>query len=329
MLTGASQARAALLVVDANEGVAEQTRRHAFLLGLLGMRQVALVLNKMDLVDWSRQRFEAVEARRGRCAPASAWSLSRRSRSRPPWDERGPPRSSPGLVPGSHGPGGAGALQGPGDGDRRPAFSRSGPVRAGRPDDRGRPRGGRRLERGQTASCTRAAGRPGRGDRGLSPLGPGRGRGRRVRGPGPGERRGRGPGRVSPLPPPRSQRGRPGEPPVAGGRRCGRGDSFTLRSTTRRWRPGSFASTPATTRQPSTRGPRRGPGGGGPGGGGLARLRRPGGPRPFPSIPETGRFVLEKAAASWPPASSWSGPSSRSTPRARRPGPRPGLHAHP
>src|SRR6267154_1356875 len=48
MITGASQADAALLIVDAAEGVREQTRRHGYLLHLLGVRQVVVVINKMD-----------------------------------------------------------------------------------------------------------------------------------------------------------------------------------------------------------------------------------------------------------------------------------------
>ena len=60
MITGASRADAALLVVDAHEGIRENSLRHAWLLGLLGVKQVAVVVNKMDLVDWSRERFEAI-----------------------------------------------------------------------------------------------------------------------------------------------------------------------------------------------------------------------------------------------------------------------------
>jgi small GTP-binding protein len=58
MLTGASQAEAAILLLDAAEGVGEQTRRHAFLLDLLGVEQCLVAINKMDLVDFSEQRFE-------------------------------------------------------------------------------------------------------------------------------------------------------------------------------------------------------------------------------------------------------------------------------
>jgi len=60
MVSGAAQADAAVLVVDASEGVREQTRRHAYLLRLLGLRQVVVAINKMDLVGHDRDRFEAV-----------------------------------------------------------------------------------------------------------------------------------------------------------------------------------------------------------------------------------------------------------------------------
>jgi bifunctional enzyme CysN/CysC/sulfate adenylyltransferase subunit 1 len=60
MLTGAAAADAALLLVDAEEGVREQTQRHAFVLSLLGIQQVIVVVNKLDLVGWSARRFEEV-----------------------------------------------------------------------------------------------------------------------------------------------------------------------------------------------------------------------------------------------------------------------------
>jgi len=60
MITGASQAEAAVLIVDAAEGVKEQTKRHSFMLSLLGLEQIIVVINKMDLVDFSRERFEQV-----------------------------------------------------------------------------------------------------------------------------------------------------------------------------------------------------------------------------------------------------------------------------
>jgi small GTP-binding protein len=61
MITGASQAEAALLIVDAVEGVREQTRRHAYLLKMLGLEQVIAVINKMDLTGFSENRFHAVK----------------------------------------------------------------------------------------------------------------------------------------------------------------------------------------------------------------------------------------------------------------------------
>ena len=58
MVTGASTADLALVLVDARNGIVRQTRRHAFLAGLLGVRHVVLCINKMDLVDWSQQRYD-------------------------------------------------------------------------------------------------------------------------------------------------------------------------------------------------------------------------------------------------------------------------------
>ena len=60
MITGAAQADAAILIIDATEGVREQTRRHSYLLHLLGIRQVAVVINKMDRVDYSVERFGGI-----------------------------------------------------------------------------------------------------------------------------------------------------------------------------------------------------------------------------------------------------------------------------
>ena len=61
MITGAAQADAALLIVDAAEGVRDQTRRHGYLLHLLGVRQVAVVINKMDRVNFDERRFRDIE----------------------------------------------------------------------------------------------------------------------------------------------------------------------------------------------------------------------------------------------------------------------------
>ena len=60
MVTGASTADAAVILIDARKGVLTQTRRHAYLVSLLGIRHVVLAVNKMDLVDWSRDRFDEI-----------------------------------------------------------------------------------------------------------------------------------------------------------------------------------------------------------------------------------------------------------------------------
>ncbi len=65
MITGASQAEAALLIVDAEEGVQQQTKRHAYILSLLGLQQVAVVINKMDLVSYNQNRYEQVKKELG------------------------------------------------------------------------------------------------------------------------------------------------------------------------------------------------------------------------------------------------------------------------
>ncbi len=62
MITGASSADAAILVIAANEGVQEQSRRHAYLLGLLGIRQIIVVVNKMDLAAYDEKRFHEIES---------------------------------------------------------------------------------------------------------------------------------------------------------------------------------------------------------------------------------------------------------------------------
>ncbi|MFD2418284.1 adenylyl-sulfate kinase [Amycolatopsis pigmentata] len=60
MVTGASTADLALILVDARKGVAEQSRRHAFLASLLGIPHLVVCVNKMDLVGWSQDRFEEI-----------------------------------------------------------------------------------------------------------------------------------------------------------------------------------------------------------------------------------------------------------------------------
>jgi bifunctional enzyme CysN/CysC len=60
MATGASQAEVAVMLVDARQGLKRQTRRHAAILELVGIRSVILIVNKMDLVGWSQDRFESI-----------------------------------------------------------------------------------------------------------------------------------------------------------------------------------------------------------------------------------------------------------------------------
>jgi len=60
MVTGASRAEAALLVIDAHEGIRENSRRHGYLLWMLGIRKIVVLVNKMDLVDYSQSTFDAI-----------------------------------------------------------------------------------------------------------------------------------------------------------------------------------------------------------------------------------------------------------------------------
>ncbi|MBS0386348.1 MAG: sulfate adenylyltransferase subunit CysN [Proteobacteria bacterium] len=62
MVTGASTADLAVILIDARKGVLTQTRRHSYLVSLMGIRQVVLAVNKMDLVGWSRETFDAIVA---------------------------------------------------------------------------------------------------------------------------------------------------------------------------------------------------------------------------------------------------------------------------
>lgn len=61
MISGAAMSEAALLIIDANEGVKEQSKRHGYLLHLLGVRQITVAVNKMDLVDYSEKKFKKIE----------------------------------------------------------------------------------------------------------------------------------------------------------------------------------------------------------------------------------------------------------------------------
>ena len=62
MASGASHADVAIMLVDARAGIKRQTRRHAAILDLVGVKRVVLAVNKMDLVDWSQEKFRAIEA---------------------------------------------------------------------------------------------------------------------------------------------------------------------------------------------------------------------------------------------------------------------------
>jgi bifunctional enzyme CysN/CysC len=68
MVTGASTAEAALVLVDARNGILEQSRRHAYLSSLLGIRHLIACVNKMDLVDWDEDRFREIEREFGALA---------------------------------------------------------------------------------------------------------------------------------------------------------------------------------------------------------------------------------------------------------------------
>ncbi len=61
MVTGASNAHLAMILIDARNGIVEQSRRHAFLSHLLGIPHMVVCVNKMDLVDWDRDRFEEIK----------------------------------------------------------------------------------------------------------------------------------------------------------------------------------------------------------------------------------------------------------------------------
>ena len=57
MITGAARAEAALLVIDAHEGIQENSRRHGYMLSLLGIKQIVVLVNKMDLIDYDSKKF--------------------------------------------------------------------------------------------------------------------------------------------------------------------------------------------------------------------------------------------------------------------------------
>lgn len=61
MITGASTADAGLLVIDVSEGMKENTKRHSYLLSLLGIKQIAVIINKMDLISYDEERYKEVK----------------------------------------------------------------------------------------------------------------------------------------------------------------------------------------------------------------------------------------------------------------------------
>ena len=62
MVTGASTADVALVLIDARQGVVEQSKRHVFLASLLRVPHLVACVNKMDLIDWDRGTFDAIVA---------------------------------------------------------------------------------------------------------------------------------------------------------------------------------------------------------------------------------------------------------------------------
>ena len=65
MVTGASTANLAIILVDATKGIITQTRRHTFLVSLLGIKHVVLAVNKMDLVDFDQKIFDPYQTQIG------------------------------------------------------------------------------------------------------------------------------------------------------------------------------------------------------------------------------------------------------------------------
>ncbi|MCF6268281.1 MAG: GTP-binding protein [Melioribacteraceae bacterium] len=61
MISGAARAEAAILLIDADEGIAENSRRHAYMLSLLGIKQIAVVINKMDLCEYSEEVYNKIK----------------------------------------------------------------------------------------------------------------------------------------------------------------------------------------------------------------------------------------------------------------------------
>ena len=60
MVTGASRAEAALLVIDANEGIQENSKRNGYMVSMLGIKQIAVLVNQMDQVSYKKEVFENI-----------------------------------------------------------------------------------------------------------------------------------------------------------------------------------------------------------------------------------------------------------------------------
>ncbi len=60
MITGAARADSAFVVIDAKEGIRENSKRHGYMVGMMGIRQVSVVVNKMDLIDYNQEAYEAL-----------------------------------------------------------------------------------------------------------------------------------------------------------------------------------------------------------------------------------------------------------------------------
>ncbi|EOR26328.1 GTP-binding protein [Clostridium sartagoforme] len=62
MISGAASAEAALLIIDSNEGIQEQSKRHGYILSLLGIQQVYVIVNKMDLINYDEKKFNNIKS---------------------------------------------------------------------------------------------------------------------------------------------------------------------------------------------------------------------------------------------------------------------------
>ena len=62
MVTGASTAKLAIILINAKKGIVMQTLRHSFICSLLGIKNIILAVNKMDLINYNRQKFENIHS---------------------------------------------------------------------------------------------------------------------------------------------------------------------------------------------------------------------------------------------------------------------------